>query len=214
MSKKTRTTAMALVLALSLMLTGTVASAWQPEQGEASEDMDMLMRAPVAGMDVSAVIGDDADEDGFGGDSVKSPEGWSNFYYIHVTGATLRPRDSSSGWDYSGVGCVQLANGSELLNIHLDIPNGSRIDYLRMFFYDTSSNNSTAWVTNYNGSGSFTDLVSVNSTGNAGYGSQLSPLLEHVVNNSSRSYALNWRANQTGGSMRLCGLRVAYRMPT
>jgi hypothetical protein len=292
--KKTRRTApIVLLLALSLVLTGTVASARPPAQEEVSEDLELLMKSPAAGVNVSDVLGDDADEDGYRGpltvavqveteseasvtqgqaalpangelqpddngyagaapraaqaqaepseaqpaeapnweqffaepqpdqDSyydaasaeARQPEDWSGFYYIHVAGATLRPRDSSSGWDYPGTGCLSLANGNELLNIHLDIPDGSRIDYLRLYYYDTSGANSTSWITNYDGAGNFSDLISVASTGSAGYGSTLSALLEHVVDTQARAYVLNWQANQTGGSMRLCGLRVAYRLP-
>lgn len=131
-----------------------------------------------------------------------------------VAGAALRPRDSSSGWDYSGVGCVSRTNGSELLNIHLGLPQGSRIDYLRIYYYDTSGSDSTAWVTSYNSSGGFTDITNVTSSGTGGYGTRLSSYVGHVVNNSSSSYVLNWNAVQNGGAMRLCGLRVAYRVPT
>lgn len=142
-----------------------------------------------------------------------SPDAWSDFYYIYVAGAALRPRDSSSGWDYSGTGCVSRASGSELLNIHLAIPDGSRIDYLRIYYYDASGSNSTAWVTNYDSAGNFSDVTNVASAGNSGYGTQLSAYVGHVANTASRSYVLNWSAGTNGNTMRLCGLRVAYRLP-
>ncbi|MEZ4769967.1 MAG: hypothetical protein R2844_16230 [Caldilineales bacterium] len=104
----------------------------------------------------------------------RSPDDWSSFRYLNVAGATLRPRDSSSGWDYSGTGCVSRSSGSELINIHLPIPDGSRIDYLRIYYYDSSSSDSRAWVTNYNSSGGYTDVTTVTSSGSSGYGTQLS----------------------------------------
>ena len=142
-----------------------------------------------------------------------SPDAWSDFYYIYVAGATFRPRDSASGWDYSGVGCVSRASGSELFISDLAIPNGSRIDYLRIYYYDTSASNSTAWITNYDGAGNYTDLTSAVSAGTGGYGTVLSAYLGHVANTASRSYTLNWSAGTNGNTMRLCGLRVAYRLP-
>ena len=146
---------------------------------------------------------------------VASSRGFSTtLHYEYVAGATLRPRDSSSGWDYSGVGCVSRASGSELFNIHLGLPEGSRIDYLRIYYYDTSASSSTAWVTSYDSTGGFTDITTVSSTGTAGYGTQLSSYVGHVVDNGSRSYVLNWSPGQNGNTMRLCGLRVAYRVPT
>ncbi len=144
-----------------------------------------------------------------------SSRGFSTtFHYEYVAGAALRPRDSSSGWDYSGTGCVSRASGSELFNIHLGLPQGSRIDYLRIYYYDTSASSSTAWVTSYNSTGGFTDITSASSAGTGGYGTQLSSYVGHVVDNSSRSYVLNWSPGQNGSTMRLCGLRVAYRVPT
>jgi hypothetical protein len=146
-------------------------------------------------------------------EAVNEP-GWTGFYYIFVAGSTLRPRDSSNAWaDAGGGGCVYSTVGNEIFNIHLDIPNGSRIDYVRLYYYDTSASNSSSWLTTYNGSGSFNDRASIASTGNSGYGTRLSPLLSHVVNTASNAYVLNWRPNQVGSTMRLCGFRVAYRLP-
>ena len=291
MVRTKRTLPMAAILILALVLTGTVASARPPAQEDVSEDLELFLAGPVAGPQVNAVIGDDADEDGYtgvvrvadqqaepseaaGAESTTSvaaalqaddngytgaafraadvsaeqsevqpaeapnweqffvepqpdqngysapqgvgdrgPDAWSDFRYIYVAGAALRPRDNSSGWDYSGVGCVSRASGSELLNIHLAIPDGSRIDYLRIYYYDTSGSNSTAWVTNYDSAGNYTDVINVASTGSGGYGTQLSAYSGHVANTASRSYVLNWSAATNGSSMRLCGLRVAYRVP-
>lgn len=142
-----------------------------------------------------------------------SPPGWSTFYYAFVAGTTLRPRDSSTTWEYQGGGCVSASSGTDLFNIDLDLPEGSRIDYLRIFFNDTSDSNSIAWITSYDGAGNFNDITSVQSSGNSGYGTELSGFIDVVVDNASNSYVLNWRSNQTGSSMALCGFRVAYRLP-
>ncbi len=145
-------------------------------------------------------------------DVVPSTE-WSPYRYVRVAGATLVPRDSTTSWDYSGAGCISASSGNDNFTIHLPIPNGSRIDYLRLYYYDTSANNSTAWVTTYDGAGGVSDVTSVSSTGSSGYGTTLSPYVGHVVDSINNSYVLNWRANQTGSTMRLCALRVAYRVP-
>lgn len=142
---------------------------------------------------------------------------WSNFYYAHSAGSVLKPRNSSVEWSTDGSGgCVYLSSGSAstILNLHLDIPNGARIDYLRIYYYDTdAANNSTAWITSYDDEGGLVDITNVSSAGSSGYGTQLSPLVEHVVDNVYHSYVLNWRPYATGSSMALCGLRVAYRLP-
>ncbi len=141
------------------------------------------------------------------------PTVWSSFRYINVAGSILRPRASATEWTYPGGGCISAADGNDIFITHLDISHGSRIDYLRIYYYDTSASNSTAWVTTYNGAGVTTDLISVNSTGAAGYGTALSAYVGHVVDTANNSYVLNWRANQTGSTMSLCGLRIAYRLP-
>lgn len=138
---------------------------------------------------------------------------WSDFRYAFVAGSSMLPRSSATSWTYAGAGCMSAGVGNDIFVAHLDLPSGARIDYLRLFFYDTSASESTAWITIYDGAGQSTDLTTLNSTSDTGYGTTLSTLIEHVVDTVSSSYVLNWRPNQTGTSMRLCGLRVAYREP-
>jgi len=142
----------------------------------------------------------------------RSPE-WSTFYYIFAAGSTMRPRDSSTTWTYPGVGCISVGRGNDFFTLHVDLPEGSKVDYLRIFYYDTSATDSQGAFTMYDGAGGFTDLTSAFSTGEAGYGTALSPLLEHIVGNVDNSYVLLWRANDLGTDTRLCGLRLAYRLP-
>jgi hypothetical protein len=142
-----------------------------------------------------------------------APEDFSiNFSYFHAAGSSLTPRSSQTAWTYQSVGCVSASGGNDIFSMHLDLPQGARIDYLRLYYRDTSANNSQAWITTYDAAGGFTDLTNVSSTGAAGYGTTLSPFVNHVVNNAARAYVLNWQPNQTGPSMQLCGLRVAYRV--
>jgi hypothetical protein len=138
---------------------------------------------------------------------------WSDFHYVFVAGSAFRPRASTTTWSYSGLGCVSVGSGNELFTAPLHLPEGSRIDYLRLYYRDTSASNSIAWITNYDAAGAFTDLTTASSADAVGYGTALSPYVGHVVDNASRSYSINWQANQTGTSMQLCGLRVAYRLP-
>jgi len=143
---------------------------------------------------------------------------WSGFYYKFIAGSTFRPRASATTWGQSGNGgCVYaVANASEIFNVPLSLPEGSRIDYLRLFFYDSSASDSTAWLSYYDGGGGLVDLPSgagMKSSGNAGWGETLSPFLDHVVDNADNAYVLNWRSGTIGNTMLLCGMRVAYRLP-
>lgn len=141
---------------------------------------------------------------------------WSAYYYYHAAGSAFRPRDSSVDWanDSSG-GCLYLTAGStgEIFNIHLEVPHGSQIEYLRIYYYDTSASNSQAWVTRYDDEGGYEDVISVSSDLNTGYGTKLSAQIFHVVDTVNYSYVLNWRPIVVGSTMQLCGLRVAYKLP-
>jgi len=167
---------------------------------------------PAQEIDWDALIPEDAPDQV---DTNADPN-WSNFYYYHVTGSALHPRDSSVEWNAGGSGgCLYQVSGDPyvIYNLHQEIPDGARIDYLRIFYYDTSASTSYAWVTRYDDTGGYQDITSIGSVGAAGYGTALSPLVEHVIDNVNYSYILNWRPNVNGTSMYICGLRVAYRLP-
>jgi len=153
------------------------------------------------------------DEDAYYVSPAEVSANWSNFHYHFVAGTTLRPRDSSTAWDYTGGGCVSAAAGNDLFNIHLDLPDGARIDYLRIFYRDTSAANSRSWITSYDGAGNLDDIITLTYSDNSGYGTKLSAYSGHIVDTYNRAYVLNWVPYQIGSSMRLCGFRVAYRLP-
>jgi len=146
--------------------------------------------------------------------SPEQPE-WSSYYYVFAAGSTLKTRDSAQNWANSASGgCIYATTlASEIMNLHLDIPTGSGIDYLRIFYYDTNAANSSSWITTYDGDSGFADIATVSSSGTGGYSTDLSPYIGHVVDNGNHAYVLNWRPNVTGNTMMLCGLRVAYRLP-
>jgi hypothetical protein len=135
------------------------------------------------------------------------------FTYYHVAGAALQPRASSTSYAYDGLGCIHITAGAELFNTNFQVPDGSTIKYLRLYYYDTSATDEQAWITRYDDGASFQDLVTVASTGSSGLGTILSPAITHTVDNYGWSYVLNWRENTTGATLQLCGLRVAYYAP-
>ncbi|MGQ9500675.1 MAG: hypothetical protein ACUVSF_00885 [Anaerolineae bacterium] len=140
---------------------------------------------------------------------------WSGFHYRHVAGSALRPRNDT-GWASSGGGdCIYATTSSSVVfNIHLNLPVDSRVDYLRLYYHNTSAANSQAWITRYDDVGGVSNRTSVSSSGSSGYGTTLSGYLGEVFDYENYSYVLNWRPNASGSSTQLCGLRVAYRLPT
>ena len=138
-----------------------------------------------------------------------------SFYYLYVPGSALRPRNSGDPWAASGDGgCIySTTDGSAVFNVDIQLPEGAAIDYLRIFYNDTSAVDANAWVTSYDGEGGYDDLLYVPSAGNSGYGTNLSPFTRVIVHNANQALVLNWRPNVAGSTMQLCGLRIAYHMP-
>jgi hypothetical protein len=142
-----------------------------------------------------------------------SPE-WSNFYYIFSAGSSLHSADYTMRQDYQPGACeAAVDTGGQFLTLNVDLPDGIRIDYLRLFYNDTDASNGTANLRKYDGAGGYTEIATVSSTGNVGFGTTLSAYIGHVVNNSDGGYVLNWQPIVTGTSMQLCGMRIAYRLP-
>jgi hypothetical protein len=140
--------------------------------------------------------------------------GWSGFYYYFAAGSSLHSADYTMRQDYQAGACISaLDTGLQFLTLNLDLPQGARIDYLRIYFYDTDASNSVANIRKYDAAGNNTEIASVSSSGNAGFGTALSAYSGHVVDNTDGAYVLNWQPIVTGNTMQLCGLRVAYRLP-
>jgi hypothetical protein len=138
---------------------------------------------------------------------------WSGFYYVFIPGSAFTPRTSSTNWVYGGDGCVYTTTSSPDLFTHkLNLPHLSRIDYLRLFYYDISGSNSSAYLTQYDSWGGVDDMLNARSDGNGGYGSNLSPYLGHVYDETTNTYVLNWIPVISGSTMQLCGMRIAYRI--
>ena len=69
-----------------------------------------------------------------------------------------------------------------------------------------------AWVTSYDSAGGLEDIIYVPFGTDVGYHTVLSAYEGTVIDNLNNSYVLNWRPNVVGSSLRLCGMRVAYRL--
>lgn len=156
------------------------------------------------------------DDNGYTGAGTEAAiDGWSNFYYIYVAGSALRPRNSGVDWISAGSGGCMYTSGLAWSNVDVQLPEGSRVDYLRLFYFDTNTNDSLAWLTSYDGAGSKDDMVYVQSASDVGYGTTLSEYLGEVVDTTYKSYLLNWNPlSAFNETLQVCGLRIAYRLPT
>ena len=151
------------------------------------------------------------------------------FQYYMVSGATLRARSSATEYVYDGAGCTHLTAGeltTRILNAEANIPEGSEIKYLRIYFYDTHATKGVSgYITRYQpgigpppaGAGTL-DLVNVSSDPGdtefmGGYGFVVSQQISETVNNANYAYTVIGWPDDLGPTLRICGLRVAYYLP-
>lgn len=108
------------------------------------------------------------------------------------------------------VGAMSAPIAAELFVHPLDLPQGARIEYLRLYYYDASNGSSSAYISRFDGAGGFADLTSVASAGSDGFGSALSAHVDHLVDNVDWSYVVYWMSGDTTGAQKVCGLRILY----
>lgn len=136
---------------------------------------------------------------------------------LRLSGATLKPRESNVEWSGAGGGgCISASSGSTLsvFNVPVTLPNGSEIFYFRMYYKDTNnSTNSRSWFTVYDLYGATVEEWGVDSSGDSGNGYVTTEKFKHTVDYSKYSYVINWRPNELGLDMQVCGFRVYYAPP-
>ncbi|MBN1370997.1 MAG: hypothetical protein JW987_03475 [Anaerolineaceae bacterium] len=134
--------------------------------------------------------------------------------FYNVPGSILTPVSSTTSLASAGDGCIYAdAWAGSLLNAPLDIPPGSQIVLLRLYYDDTSASNLEAWITRYNSAGTdFEDLVHITSSGDGGHGSSYQAL-DHVTDTYNWRYVLNVRLNSPSPTLQVCGIRVMYYAP-
>lgn len=134
-----------------------------------------------------------------------------SFSYANVAGSSFRPRDAATVVAYQAAGCISRSSGSDYLVYPLQLPEASRIKYLRMYYRDTSSASLTLALTRYDGAGNFfDDVVFQNTNANSGYGSVQSGELNTVVNNTDYATQLLVNFGESSTTLQFCGARVAY----
>lgn len=144
---------------------------------------------------------------------VSAPEGLISW---RVTGSALKPRENDVSYTVNSSGsCTYVTAGdaSTVWNIPVMLPQGTTVDTLRIYYYDTSGSNSTAWFSVYDLYGAIVDEWSVSTSGDAGNSFNDSALIDHTVDYSVYSYMLNWRPVVSGASLQLCGFRIFHDPP-
>lgn len=133
-----------------------------------------------------------------------------------VTGSALRPRENDVSFSVDSNGsCTYVTAGdaSTVWNVPLNLQNGATVDTLRMYYYDTSGSNTTAWFTIYDLYGGIVDEWNVSSSTSGGNSFNDSAQINHTIDYSVYNYLLNWRPVVSGSTIQLCGFRVFYTPP-
>jgi hypothetical protein len=137
---------------------------------------------------------------------------------IRFVGSTLRPRQNDVSYTTNGNGsCVYVTAGdaSTIWNFPLALPEGAKVEWLRMYYYDADgSHNTSGWFTKYDLYGGLVQEWAVNSTGSAGnsYSDVLISPTE-TIDYGAFSYVLNWRPVAITSTLQLCGFRLFYTAP-
>lgn len=135
--------------------------------------------------------------------------------YLWIAGSSFKPRSSDIQYEYVSNGCITSLTGGNALNQSFTapfrVPDGSVIRGVRFYYYDTSAQASRLSITSYDGAGSFTDHVLVDSTGAVGEGNLYQALTTpYTIDTAQRGFVLNWYPTVAGSTMRLCGARIFY----
>jgi hypothetical protein len=136
------------------------------------------------------------------------------FSYYLVSGNTFQGKSSTIMYAYDQAGCIHLTSGAAQVNTEMDLPDGSIIKYLRLYYIDTNASGFvTGYISRFDPGVSGLDLVSVSSSGSAGYGTALSSEITSTVVTSDFAYSfIGWPTN-ADDTVQLCGMRVAYYAP-
>lgn len=134
-----------------------------------------------------------------------------SFSYLNVVGSSFVPRDSGTTATYRSAGCISRATGTNWFVYPLQLPEGSRIKYIRVYYNDSSAAaNLMAALTRYDGAGTNVDEVIFTTDASSGFGSYLSPETSVVVNNSEYATQLLVSFQESSSTLQFCGMRVAY----
>jgi hypothetical protein len=137
--------------------------------------------------------------------------------YLRTAGSALKPRESSVEW--YGVpdkaGCIYASDGSAsaIFNAPVYLPQGAEVNNLRMYYNDTAVENCVAWFTVYDDYGEVHEEWEISSSGDSGTGYVTTEAFSHMVDYSLYSYVINWRPNELGTSMQVCGFLIYYVPP-
>jgi hypothetical protein len=134
----------------------------------------------------------------------------SNIRYV---GSTLKPRQNDVDYTTSGSGgCVYMTGGDTgtVWNTPLTLPEGARVEYLRMYFYDNDAGTIQGWFTKYDLYGGLVTEWGVTSIDGGNNYTTVTISPNEMINYNTYSYVLNMRPNGASANLQFCGFRIYY----
>ena len=216
-SKRFLLVAVAVLVLVAGLWVGLMVVSDDPSLAQAQQPGAWTSSAPPPdGVDLQALSPPDRPETASDLDEPEAADPQATWAYLRVAGSALKPRESNVEWyGAGGGGCIYAASGSTsaTFNVPVYLPQGSEVNHLRFYYSDTAATNSMAWFTVYDLYGQIHAEWPVASTGDAGTGYATTAEFSHTVNYDSYSYVINWRPNELGSDMQVCGFRIYYIPP-
>jgi len=136
--------------------------------------------------------------------------------YLRVTGSVLRPRENDVDYAWgAGGGCIYVKAGDDFTvwNTPIYLPQGATVTQLRMFVNDASTSNCQGFFSVYDLWGDLVYEWSATSNTSSGLSYWDAAIPDHIIDYETYSYVVNWRPQDTGADMQLCGFRLSYTPP-
>lgn len=135
--------------------------------------------------------------------------------YYFIPASAFNRLESATESKYVAGGCIRVTGGFRFVATDMQVPDGSGIYGLRVYYKDTdASNQITGWIVTYNGDSLYENLVAVPSDAQAGYGSKYLGITPNpIVDNFAHAYSINVGQTGSSASTAFCGVRVFYSTP-
>jgi len=133
-------------------------------------------------------------------------------HYFRVGGEGFVP---GSNVDYSntyGMGGAYIVSSSGAMVAPVHLPQGAVVTSFRVYFYDNSTSDMTVSLDRVPGTGGFTDLATVDSSGISGYANKADSTISNAtIDNFSYSYIIYaYSSSWDSSNLRIMGALVTY----
>lgn len=130
-------------------------------------------------------------------------------YFVYLPASGITPYSKSSTAAYGGAGCIQRSSSSGYYDLQLQMPDGHEIKGFRYYYSDSSASSSTAFLYTIDNTGTFSNELSITSTGDTGYGAIYASMpATTLVDNFNYRYGIRFSTGETGSNQIICGVRL------